>query len=185
MNKGKAFGILIIILGICLPVLPLPWATGYSPSLGVLWNITNVNVQFYENLFESYMDVAGFRDRYPMYNDLTDEEVTERLHRKYFGDMPYEEYRSVFLGAAPGERSLKEYGGKPLDILEIRGEIEDFADLDPITKAILMTDTVDYGLYDLRLEELSVPYKYPFMAGVVLVAAGAAVLFFSRKRKKG
>lgn len=41
-----------------------------------------------------------YRARYPEYDDLDDETLMRKRHAKYYADMPYEEYRARFTGAA-------------------------------------------------------------------------------------
>jgi hypothetical protein len=47
---------------------------------------------------------AEVRSQYPQYKDLTDQQLAEGLHRKYYSDIPFEEFASkVGYAAAPAE----------------------------------------------------------------------------------
>ena len=46
--------------------------------------------------------IAEIRQQYPQYADMSDEQLAQGLHRKYYADMPYEEFAAkVGLQAAP------------------------------------------------------------------------------------
>lgn len=38
--------------------------------------------------------ITDIRTKYPQYNDLTDREIAEKLHTKFYSDMPFEEFAS-------------------------------------------------------------------------------------------
>lgn len=44
------------------------------------------------------MDLQTFRTEYPEYNDMSDQELAERLHRSLFSDIPKEQFFAVFFG---------------------------------------------------------------------------------------
>ncbi len=52
------------------------------------------------------MNILEFRKKYPVYNDLSDEDLTRALHSKYYQDMPFEEFDKIFRG--PQEFDLSE-----------------------------------------------------------------------------
>ena len=60
------------------------------------------------------MDIGQFRQQYPQYNDLPDEEVVKRLHDKFHQTEDYNAFRSRFLGHAPIEqgraKSIEKFG---------------------------------------------------------------------------
>ncbi|HFD80487.1 MAG TPA: PLxRFG domain-containing protein [Gammaproteobacteria bacterium] len=48
------------------------------------------------------MNLAEFRQRYPQYDDMSDEQLASRLHQRFYADMPYEAFRqAVGIQAAP------------------------------------------------------------------------------------
>jgi hypothetical protein len=42
------------------------------------------------------MDIHGFRQNYPQYNDLSDQQVAKKLYEKHYSDMPAEDFYSRF-----------------------------------------------------------------------------------------
>jgi hypothetical protein len=44
------------------------------------------------------MTIADVRTLYPQYNDLDDVELARRIHAKYFGDTPFDEFARRFFG---------------------------------------------------------------------------------------
>lgn len=44
------------------------------------------------------MDLQTFRAEYPEYNDMSDQELAERLHASLFSDIPKEHFFAVFFG---------------------------------------------------------------------------------------
>jgi hypothetical protein len=41
---------------------------------------------------ESVSNLAGFRQRYPQYNDLSDAQLADALYKKFYSDMPREQF---------------------------------------------------------------------------------------------
>lgn len=46
------------------------------------------------------MNITEFRKQYPQYNDLSDEELTKSLHKKYYPDMDYGKFTQEFMGTS-------------------------------------------------------------------------------------
>ena len=42
-------------------------------------------------------NVSQFRAAYPEYNDLTDESLAKKLHRKFYPNLKYEDFAKMFL----------------------------------------------------------------------------------------
>ena len=62
------------------------------------------------------MSLVDFRNQYPQYNDLSDEELADALHSKYYSDIDKDEYYKK-LGIDTGEMGAIDYGlGMPLEI---------------------------------------------------------------------
>ena len=61
------------------------------------------------------MNIKEFREKYPQYNDLSDQELSDKFYNKYYSDMPREQFNQKFLGYA-GEIST--ITGKPIPTLE-------------------------------------------------------------------
>ena len=47
------------------------------------------------------MTLDEVRQKYPQYNDLSDEQLLQGLHQKYYSDMPYDEFSSNFTQSQP------------------------------------------------------------------------------------
>jgi uncharacterized membrane protein len=52
MSKAKKIGIVLILVGICLPVISLGFASGYYPTRGLIGNIQSMEIILRE---ESYI----------------------------------------------------------------------------------------------------------------------------------
>lgn len=44
------------------------------------------------------MNITEFREKYPQYDDMPDEQLAEALHKKHYSDMPREAFDEKFLG---------------------------------------------------------------------------------------
>ena len=44
------------------------------------------------------MQIGQFRQQYPMYGNLSDQDVAERLYREYYSDMDRNKFMSDFMG---------------------------------------------------------------------------------------
>jgi hypothetical protein len=61
------------------------------------------------------MDIKIFRKQYPMYNDMTDQEVAKRAYAKYYANyLSQEEFMDRFLHP---QQTPKPRGGRPADIV--------------------------------------------------------------------
>jgi hypothetical protein len=47
------------------------------------------------------MNIQEFRQQYPQYNDISDAELANTLHKKYYSDMDHSEFSKTFLGVTP------------------------------------------------------------------------------------
>lgn len=56
------------------------------------------------------MDIKEFRQKYPDYNDISDEELSKSFHKKYYSDIPYEEFSKKFLGEKSFDGGIKAFG---------------------------------------------------------------------------
>jgi|GEM_PF-5477720 hypothetical protein len=176
MSKAGKIGIALIILGFCLPVVFLPFIPDDPVKMGLIWKIKNAEVVLYEDLTVDYMDIASFRQRYPMYNDIPDKELAERLYAKYFSGTPFEEFHKEFLKSAtskPGEP--EQYEGDFKDPMGIRVDIKELYSYSEVSRAVFLSEAVDFGLITITVKRIAFPYKYALIAGVVLSLAGLVV----------
>jgi hypothetical protein len=49
MNRRKKTGVILIIVGICIPLLALPFVSGYSKEKGVIANFYKIGIQIRED----------------------------------------------------------------------------------------------------------------------------------------
>lgn len=103
--------------------------------------------------------LADFRKRYPMYDDIPDAELADKLHRKFYSDIPREEFNQR-IGLAPGPDQQQPGGRKWAGLMAeaknlITGELDidpEFANAPEFHKAILANqpkDLSDVGEFDL------------------------------------
>ncbi len=41
MNRGKRIGVILILVGLCIPILAMLFASGYSSGRDFMWNVKN------------------------------------------------------------------------------------------------------------------------------------------------
>ena len=58
--------------------------------LRALYNIFNIEEK-------PTMKISEFRNLYPVYNDMSDSELTHAIHKKYYSDMQYEKFENYFI----------------------------------------------------------------------------------------
>ncbi len=68
------------------------------------------------------MKLTAFRERYPQYDDLSDEQLASALHEKFYADMPFDAFREQ-IGLAPGEQATTQEPGL-LDLVK-KGYFQD------------------------------------------------------------
>ena len=47
------------------------------------------------------MNIGDFRQKYPQYQDMSDQDLADKFYTKYYSDMPKEQFTSQFLGTQP------------------------------------------------------------------------------------
>ena len=47
------------------------------------------------------LSLADFRQQYPAYDDMSDAELSDALHKRFYGDIPQEQFIEVTQGAIP------------------------------------------------------------------------------------
>src|SRR3990172_11244203 len=52
------------------------------------------------------MKIDEFRKQYPQYDDMSDEEVSKNLHKRYYSDMDYESFSKKFYPPSLLERAI-------------------------------------------------------------------------------
>lgn len=52
------------------------------------------------------MNIAEIRQKYPQYEDLSDDELTQALHKKFYADMPYDEFAAKVGGPPAVDQSV-------------------------------------------------------------------------------
>ena len=54
------------------------------------------------------MNIKEFRQQYPQYDDLSDDQLSRALHAEYYSDLPYDNFASAF-GVSAGDTSILGY----------------------------------------------------------------------------
>jgi hypothetical protein len=181
LSRRKKAGIALVIIGVLLPGALLLLVDEYSPYMNLAWNVRNMEVSLYDDLEMAYMNVGRFRETFPMYDDMSDGELAERLHRKYFGDMSLEAYTRLFMApTSKGRSNVHKYAGKR-DVLYIRGDFEPYTEMGIMEKTVLSGDAAKYGLYSATRHRLAFPYRYALGLGIALAAVGLMAMASSRR----
>lgn len=47
------------------------------------------------------MNIKEFRQKYPQYADVSDGDLAQSMHKKFYADMPYEKFEASFIGHSP------------------------------------------------------------------------------------
>ncbi len=47
MTKYKRIGIILILIGICIPLISFVFATGYNPHFGFWWSVTKMEIKLW------------------------------------------------------------------------------------------------------------------------------------------
>ncbi len=183
MGKARKVGIALVALGIAVCAGFFFISEMFTPDMGLKWNLEHMETVLKDNVVETIMDVSAFRERYPAYDDMDDQELSLRLRTKYFSKMPLEDYRKVFLGEGDSAAmdDLGESHGP--DPLMIRWPIEDLKVTDIFTRAVMTSDAIEYGLLKLKRHRVAFPYRYALFPGLGLLVTGLAVLALSGKKE--
>jgi hypothetical protein len=176
MAKTGKTGLALIIAGIALPLALFGLTEGFTPDLGLSWNLRNMEVVFHDSVADTYMDIVEFRERFPMYNDIPGEELARRLHGKYFKKIiSAEGFNRAFLPAA-GAAEPGAYEGEPPDPLGIRGGLSGPQDFLAPAQAVLELDALEFGLVSFERKRVAVPFRYSLIAGCAAAAAGLILI---------
>ncbi|MEJ2323738.1 MAG: hypothetical protein P8Y77_02920 [Nitrospirota bacterium] len=179
MTGTQKTGLALVALGVLISAAALYLTENLTPELGLRWNLEKVEVVLQLEVDETMMDLAGFRERYPQYDDLSDDEVALRVRARYFDKMPEAEFDRAFI--VPEARQPA--GGKPGgDPVMIRGDLADIRPTDPLTRSVYVSDAIDYGLLALEVKRTAFPLRYALFAALGLLAAGFILMASSRKR---
>lgn len=172
-------GKLLFAFGLIAILAPMYLISNYDSMMGPWWNFAHSRVKLSEKMSESFMSAGGFRQKFPMYADLSAAEIATRLHARYFNDMPKEKYEAIFMGAGYKDTELGT-GDASRDPLELRAWPYDYKEEDPRLLALATGYAIDQGLYSLKYEETSVPYWCFALIGMLLVAAGIKKTFWPK-----
>ena len=66
------------------------------------------------------LSLADFRTQYPQYGDLSDVQLAASLHKKFYGDMPFEKFASQ-IGLNPAQEPQPQWSDLPGNILPSMG----------------------------------------------------------------
>jgi hypothetical protein len=83
MNKQKKIGILLIITGICVPLMALPFVSGWSGEKSFIDNFLDAGIQIREEKTETSNSKAGnitdIKNKKITYSDLIPSKIPFRL----------------------------------------------------------------------------------------------------------
>jgi hypothetical protein len=109
------------------------------------------------------MNISEFREKYPQYSDLSDQELADSLHSKYYSDMDKGDFDSRFLQPAANDPPAAEggpegfFGGNNYYIDKIKSGAADFVVSvlpEDVTNKLLGIDVFEYakedGTFDTR-----------------------------------
>ena len=73
------------------------------------------------------MNLLELRTKYPMYNDMPDEELADAVHGKFYSDMPREDFfgRIDFTPTVPERGMVEKYVTEPITEMRRKGAIEE------------------------------------------------------------
>lgn len=180
MKKARIAGIAVALAGVLLCAGGFFLSEDFTPDLGLRWNLKNMQVVLQDYMEETFMDISAFRERYPQYADLDDQELAARLHARYFSGKAPGEYRKHFLRNEERPPGPGEPGGDPLDI---RGDISDIRPKDPLTRSVMTSDAIEFGLLELTRHRVAFPYRHALFAGLGIILAGIVIAAASQSKR--
>lgn len=62
------------------------------------------------------MNIKEFRQKYPEYNDMSDEELSKSFHQKFYSDMDYKEFSNKFIGESKSIELFPTFDKPPAEI---------------------------------------------------------------------
>jgi hypothetical protein len=83
MNRQKKIGIISIIIGICIPLITLPFVSGWSDKKGFIDNFLDAGIQIREEKTDESNSKAGnitdIKNKKITYSDLIPSKIPFRL----------------------------------------------------------------------------------------------------------
>ena len=73
------------------------------------------------------MDIKAFREQYPQYNSMSDQDLADSLHQKYYNDIPKEQFYTTFGISPPQPQQPREPGWGEAFALGIDQPLENMA----------------------------------------------------------
>ncbi|MCJ7481358.1 MAG: hypothetical protein MUO31_00160 [Thermodesulfovibrionales bacterium] len=103
MNKRKIWiwGVMLIIVGIGIPILSLPFSSAYDSEDRLIWNIARSfitgEIILRENLSELipdrdenlYREFTGYKANHPEFQNLPDNELIDNFYKEHYKDKMY------------------------------------------------------------------------------------------------
>ncbi len=90
MNKYKRIGIILILIGVCIPLVAFIFAIGYEPKMGFWWSVPNMNIILWQKHLKLESSSVGSNIQKPM----TYEEAIDIVPPE---DLPIEALRATFV----------------------------------------------------------------------------------------
>ena len=73
------------------------------------------------------MDITAFREQYPQYNSMSDQDLADTLHQKYYSDIPKDQFYSSFGVAPPQPQQPREPGWGEAFVMGVDQPLENMA----------------------------------------------------------
>ena len=154
MSKAKKIGVILILVGICLPLVSLGFVSNYHPSLGIIENIQGMKIVLRHETDKLSVGTNEFGySKRDAYNELrrrgySDEEIINTIKAK-----------------------------KPSSTLKKEEE-------DPIEGGRIIKEENTYSLEDFKIiPEKAIAYKYIFVLSVFLVFTGIVIIVLSSNKQ--
>jgi hypothetical protein len=102
LNKRKIWGFVLIIVGIGMPLLSLPFSSAYDSRDRLIWNIARSFVTgeiiLREGVFELvpdrdenlYKEFTDYKANHPKFKDLPENEQIDNFYNEYYRGKMYE-----------------------------------------------------------------------------------------------
>lgn len=165
MVRGKKIGVILILTGLCIPILAMLFTSNYYPSKGFIWNVKETEIILREKRSPTAIEYLGRLD-----------EKGKTVKTK---DNPYAKITDQMF-APPKEKDIFEEVAKeqtaktskydPLNILKEKVKVNPPAGFVPIESV----------KFDEVVPAIYVPYSIFFGLGIILTAIGIGFVIISK-----
>ncbi|MGQ9570712.1 MAG: hypothetical protein ACUVUQ_07710 [Thermodesulfovibrionales bacterium] len=177
MSKTKKAGIILILLGIGLPLISLPFASKYDPRSDLIGNIQEMEIVIEKSKALKYGEPR--KDIVAAVKKLLNQSFSEG-DNKEIENIPDVLVRFYIWKA---ENTLRDQGFPEEDIRGgLKGYVEELRAAGKIKKA----KVIERILKDEETVLITyvIPYKYFFASGIILVLTGIGLIVLSKEAVK-